>query len=147
MHRCVRPGCRFVEPKRSGIIDDLREENPHRLAILSDHLQLLAKCLGSGMERERILRASTLQKAVLGPSHGSELGLEMSPKIREAQFQLRRSEAGLPRTVGHIPSLRACGSIHFTSLRDTTLTTNAGPSLVSRVHFQFVLVTHPEPNR
>jgi hypothetical protein len=84
--RHFKPCCGFGELKLSGIIDDLAEQNPHRLAILSNDFQLLPKCLGSRMERERILRASTLQKTLFGTSHGSELGLEVSPKIRETEF-------------------------------------------------------------
>jgi hypothetical protein len=89
--------------KLSGIIDDLTEQNPNRFTILSDHLQLVPKCISSRMECDRILRASAPQKTFFGTSNGSELGLEVSPKIREAQFQPCRRVASLLRTIAHIP--------------------------------------------
>jgi len=58
-HRRVKPGCGFGEVKLSGIIDDLTEQNPNRLAILTDHLQLLPKSISSRSKRVRILRVST----------------------------------------------------------------------------------------
>jgi hypothetical protein len=57
-HGRVKPGCGFGEVKLSGISDDLTEQNPNRLAILSDHVQLLPNYFSGGMKRDRILRAS-----------------------------------------------------------------------------------------
>jgi hypothetical protein len=101
-HRRVNPGFGFGEVEFSGVIDDLTEQNPDRLAILSDHLQLLPKSISGRIKRVRILCASTPQKTFFGTSNGSELGFEVSPKIRKAQFQPCRRGVSLPRTIGHI---------------------------------------------
>jgi len=58
-HWRVNPGCGFGEVQLSGIINDLTEQNPNRLAILSDHFQLLPKSISGRTKRVRILRAST----------------------------------------------------------------------------------------
>jgi hypothetical protein len=47
------------ERQPSGIINDLIEQFPNRLAVLSDYRQLIAEGIGCGVKRNSVLRAST----------------------------------------------------------------------------------------
>jgi hypothetical protein len=47
------------ERQSSGIIHDLSEQLPNRLAILGDDRQLIAEGIGRRVKRSTILRAST----------------------------------------------------------------------------------------
>jgi hypothetical protein len=47
------------EPQLFGVVNDLIEQRPNRLAIPRDNGQLIAKGIGRRVERHRILRTST----------------------------------------------------------------------------------------
>jgi hypothetical protein len=97
-----RLGSSIGERQPFGIINDLIEQLPDRLAILGDDRQLIAEGIGGRVKRRSILRVSTPEKTLLGPLNAPELRLEVSSKINEAQLQIRNAAISSPRTIWHI---------------------------------------------